>query len=303
MGSAAPSGWRGLPAILLLRDVPFWQRSKARRACRLLAFGAYIYVGVLLVLLALENHFLFPGSTFAMAWEAPRSDLNILELSLTSADGNTIHAWWTAPPGWMPQRGAIHYSHGNGGNLSMRQGNLALWRQHSGKGVLIYDYPGYGKSSGKPTEAGCYAAADAAYDWLVGEQKVPPEQVLLLGSSLGGAMAVDLAVRRSHRALILINAFTSFPDMAQKTFPWLPARWLVRNRLDNLGKIGKCPAPIFITHGTADTLIPCSQGQRLFRAAPEPKRFLERPGAGHQHPVDDAFFQAVLAFLYETLGR
>jgi fermentation-respiration switch protein FrsA (DUF1100 family) len=290
-------------AILLLRDVPFWQRSWARRICRMLAFTAYLYVGVLLVLLALENFFLFPGSTFAMGWAEPSSELGIVELDLPSADGNTIHAWWTALPHWTPQHGAILYSHGNGSNLSGRQGNLRLWRQHSGKGVLIYDYPGYGKSSGSPTEAGCYAAADAAYDWLTAEKKVPADQIILLGSSLGGAMAVDLAVRRPHRALILINPFTSFPDMAQRAFPWLPARWLVRNRLDNLGKISKCTRPIFITHGTADSVIPFAQGERLFQAAPEPKRFLKRPGDVHNHPVDDSFFQAVLAFLDDTRDR
>src|SRR5262249_43741555 len=156
----------------------------------------------------------------------------------------------------------------NGNNLSGRGGNILRWKNALHRAVLIYDYPGYGRSTGKPTEAGCYAAADAAYDFLVEQQKVPPTEMILLGSSLGGAMAHDLAVRRDNRMLILINAFTSFPDMAQKTFPWLPARWLVRNRLDNLTKIKSCSSPIFITHGTADDLIPFSQGERLFAAAP-----------------------------------
>jgi fermentation-respiration switch protein FrsA (DUF1100 family) len=295
--------YRGVLAIVLLRDVPFWQKSFSRRVCRLFAFGGYSYVGILLVLLALENRLLFPGSTFATEWYEPAPELGFQNVELTSADGNTIHAWWAVPSGWKSERGAILYSHGNGGNLSMRQGNIVQWQRATAKAVFIYDYPGYGKSTGKPTEAGCYAAADAAYDWLVEQQKVLPSQVLLVGSSLGGAMAVDLAARRECQALVLINAFTSFPDMAQKTFPWFPARWLVSNRLDNLSKIGKCHTPVFITHGTADTLIPFSQGERLFAAANEPKRFLPRPGDGHWHPTENMFFDAVLAFLYETRSK
>jgi fermentation-respiration switch protein FrsA (DUF1100 family) len=295
--------WREILAILTLRDVQFWLKSWPRRFCRVLAFGAYAYVGVLIVLLALENRLLFPGATFGQEWVQPAPEIGMHDVELTSADGNTIHAWWTPPKGWKPSDGAILYSHGNGGNLSIRQWTIVQWRDVTNNAVLIYDYPGYGKSSGKPTEAGCYAAVDAAYAWLIDQQKVPPSQLILVGSSLGGAMAADLASRREHRALVLVNAFTSFPDMAQKAFPFLPARWLVHNRLDNLGKIKQCRSPIFITHGTADPVIPFAQGERLFAAAPDPKRFLKRDGDGHGHPANNAFFSEVLAFLLETTPK
>ncbi len=292
--------WRRFLTIVMLRDVPFWQNTMPRRVARVFAFGGFTYVGLFLVLLALENHLLYPGASVAREWYEPAPELGIQEIQLTSADGNTIHAWWSAPDGWTPERGAILYSHGNAGNLSMRQVNIAHWREVTKQAVLIYDYPGYGKSTGRPTEAGCYAAANAAYDWLIDKQQVAPSRLLLLGSSLGGAMAVDLASRRESRALVLVNAFTSFPDMAQKTVPWFPARWLVSNQLDNLRKIGKCDTPIFITHGTADALVPYSQGERLFAAAKEPKRFLPRPGDVHRHPTEESFFDAVVAFLEET---
>jgi pimeloyl-ACP methyl ester carboxylesterase len=295
--------WRELVAIVLLRDVPFWRGSLRRRIARLLAAGAYTYVGVLIVLLALENRLLFPGATFSGEWFEPPAGLAVEDVELGSTDGNVIHAWWAAPPGWRPRHGAVLYSHGNAGNLSARGHSVLRWRREANRAVLIYDYPGYGRSTGKPTEAGCYAAAEAAYDFLVGRRQVPPEEVILLGSSLGAAMATDLAVRRPHRLLVLINPFTSFPDMAQKVVPWLPARWLVRNRLDNLGKIGKCPSPVFITHGTADQVIPFGQGKRLFAAAPEPKRFYPREGDPHRHPEDPGFFGAVLAFLDQTRAK
>ncbi len=191
--SDCPPRWRRFLAIVMLRDVPFWQNTFSRRVARVFAFGGYSYVGVFLVLLALENQLLFPGSTAAREWYEPAPELAIQEVKLASADGNTIHAWWSVPDGWTPERGAILYSHGNGGNLSMRQMNILHWRDATKQAVLIYDYPGYGKSTGMPTEAGCYAAADAAYDWLIDKQQIAASQLLLVGSSLGGAMAVDLA--------------------------------------------------------------------------------------------------------------
>jgi fermentation-respiration switch protein FrsA (DUF1100 family) len=90
--------------------------------------------------------------------------------------------------------------------------------------------------------------------------------------------AVDLASRRPHRALLLVSTFTSIPDMAQKQYPWLPARWLVRNRFESLDKIASCPMPILIAHGTADEFVPFAQGERLFAAAQEPKQFFPMEG-------------------------
>src|SRR5262249_58324820 len=170
------------------------------------------------------------------------------------------------------------YCHGNAGNLSHRAGAVAALQKLLGVPILIFDYPGYGKSAGRPTEAGCCAAAEAAYDWLTGTQKVPPERLLLYGGSLGGGVAVDLASRRPYGALILMKTFTSMPDVGQSLYPWLPVRWLMRNRFNSLEKIGSCRQPVFIAHGTTDGLIPFAQGERLFAAANEPKRFFAMPG-------------------------
>src|SRR5207253_8642806 len=139
-------------------------------------------------------------------------------------------------------------------------------------------------------ESGCYAAADAAFDWLVNVQKVQAERIILYGGSLGGGVAIELAGRRPHRALILVSTFTSVPDMAQRLYPWLPARWLVRNRFENMAKIGKCTKPIFCAHGTKDSIVPFEQGQRLFAAAPEPKRFFPMEGYDHNHTPGPDFY-------------
>lgn len=291
-----------LLSVMLLRDAAFWKRSRRRRLARLVLAAGYLYVGVLVLLLLLENRLAFPGS-MAFGWTPPPDRLPVEDVELTAADGNRIHAWFAAPPGWRAEQGAVLYSHGNGGNLSWRAGNVWRWRDGVGRAVLIYDYPGYGKSTGSPHEASCYAAAEAAHAWLVEEQGVAPEEVLLVGSSMGGAMATELAARHPCRLLVLVNSFTSFPDMAQQRFPWLPARWLVRNRFDNLGKIVELGCPVFISHGEADRIVPYAQGRRLFDAARQPKRFLSLPDHPHSHPHMPAFFTAVRTFLDETARK
>jgi fermentation-respiration switch protein FrsA (DUF1100 family) len=278
-----------LVSILLLRRVPFWQRSWPRRAARIGAHGAYGYVAILVVMLALEDRLLYVPSS-AGQWLAPPAGLPVREVELTSRDGNRISAWWCAPKDWKPAEGAVLFSHGNGGNLSHRGWALRPWHDEMHMAVLLYDYPGFGRSTGTPSEAGCYAAADSAYDWLVEAQKVPGERVVLYGGSLGGGVATDLASRRPHRALVLVSAFTSFPDEAQQLYPWLPGRWLVHNRFDNLGKIAACRGPVFITHSKADGLIPFAQGERLFAAAGGPKQFV--PMESHRHndsPAPEVF--------------
>jgi uncharacterized protein len=293
----APGPLRRLLAVLALRRVPFWQRSRARRVARRVTFLVYGYLGIVVVLLFLENWFLFHPVKASEDWVDPPPGLAVEDVYLSLPDGTPIHAWWSAPPGWEPSRGAFLYCHGNAGNLSHRGEAVRTWRRELGRAVLVFDYPGYGKSGGKPTEAGCYASGEAAFAWLTEVRKVPPEEVVLYGSSLGGAVATDLATRHPFRALVLLSAFSSFPDMAQKTFPWLPGRWLVRNQLHNLRKIGCCRGPVFIAHGTADPLVPFSQGQRLFAAAPGPKLFLPLEGHGHDEEPPAELYPALRTFL------
>ena len=167
-------------------------------------------------------------------WLPPPPNRLIQDVELISATGDKIHAWWYGRP---TSTGAVLYFHGNAGNLSWRGTSIVLVGEQLGESALIIDYPGYGKSSGRPSEAGCYAAADAAYDWLTRTQGIPPQSILVYGESLGGGIAVDLASRRLHRALILVKTFTSAPDVGQSHLPYLPIRWLMSNRFDSLSKI------------------------------------------------------------------
>ncbi len=272
------------------------KRSWPRRLLRLLALAACTYLGVILVLVFFENRLVYFPTSAQEDWPKEPLSPEIKDIHLTSADGIPIHAWW-----WpvADSTGAILYCHGNAGNLSSRGPTLEKIRALLGESVLIFDYPGYGKSGGKPNEQGCYQAADAAYDWLVG-QHIDPEKIVIYGGSLGGGVAVDLASRKKHRALVLAKTFTSLPDVAQHLHPWLPVRWLMRNRFDNLGKIGRCTSPVFIVHGTADSLVPFEHGQRLFAAANEPKHFMPVDRGDHNDPLPEEVFQKLQTFLRDS---
>jgi pimeloyl-ACP methyl ester carboxylesterase len=279
----------------MMRD-PIWARTWKHQVGRLAACALAAYAGIILVLLSQEDRLLY-GPRNATHWVNPPAAARVEDVEMTSRLGHRIHAWWAAPSDWQPEQGAVLFCHGNGCNLSPRGRGLLPWLEEMHLAVLLFDYPGFGKSSGEPSEEGCCAAGDAAYDWLTGVRKVPADRVLLYGGSLGGGIATDLAVRRPHRALVFVCSFTSFPDMAQAKFPWLPGRWLVRNRFDNLDKIGRCPGPVFIAHGTRDGLIPYEQGERLFAAAKEPKRFLSLVGFGHNDMPPAEFYPTLRHFL------
>jgi fermentation-respiration switch protein FrsA (DUF1100 family) len=267
-----------------------WKRRLVRLAMQLVL----AYAGIVGLLLLLEDGLLYcpsgPDDT------RPPDGIAVEDVTLTSTDGTSLHAEWSAPAGWKPAEGAVLFCHGNGGNLSHRRGVFRPWLQVR-QGVLLFDYPGYGRSGGKPSEAGCYAAGDAALAWLTEVRQVPPRRVVIYGGSLGGAIAVDLAVRHPCRALFLVSTFTSFPDMAQKVIPWVPGRWLVRNQLNSLDKIGSCRVPVFIVHDRDDDLIPFSQGERLFAAAPEPKRFVATTGIHHNDQPGPEVYPELWRFL------
>jgi fermentation-respiration switch protein FrsA (DUF1100 family) len=274
------------------------RRSWRGFTLRLIKIACCAYVGVIVLLMVLENWLLFHPVSAAEEWWAPPS-WRVEDVQLRTANGTAIHAWWCPVEGWQPAQGAMLYCHGNAGNLSMRAEPIAQWQEELHQSVLIFDYPGYGRSEGKPTESACYAAADAAHDWLTQVKRMPAESIVIYGSSLGGAVAVDLASRRPHRALVLVSTFLSMPDMAQSVYPWLPARWLVRSRFDSAAKIGRCTQPVFIAHGTADSLVPFSQGRRLFETANEPRKFLALEGFGHLEAFSAEFFPTLRAFLAE----
>lgn len=197
------------------------------------------------------------------------------EVRLPTADGMQLGAWYVPPA--VPGAKVLILSHGNGGNRGYRLPKIALFRG-LGYGVLSYDYRGYGDSSGSPSEKGTYLDAQAAYDWLARERKIAPEAIVSCGESLGSAVALDLALKRSVAGLILESAFTSTEDVGRVHFPFLPVRLMVSFRYDNRAKIKSLRAPLLVVHSPSDEIVPFRMGRELFSLASEPKTFLEISG-------------------------
>jgi hypothetical protein len=206
-------------------------------------------------------------------------DLAFEDSWFTSSDGTRLHGWYC--PAREP-RAVVLVTHGNAGNLSDRWWKMRMLQQQVGVASMIFDYRGYGRSDGAPTEAGVLADARAARKWLAERTGVAERDIVLLGESLGGGVAVDLAARDGARALVLESTFTSLPDLAASKLPYTPVRYVMRNRLDSLAKIGDYRGPLLIAHGEDDPLIPIDHARQLFRAsASKPKYLLTIPGAGH----------------------
>lgn len=196
------------------------------------------------------------------------------EVSLTTADGEKLHAWFIPA---REERAVLLFFHGNAGNISHRLESLRIFHE-LGLEVLIIDYRGYGRSSGRPSEEGLYRDAEAAYDYLTRERGVPPEHLLVFGRSLGAAVGAHLASQRPVGGLILESGFTSVPDLGAQHYPFLPVRLLARYRYDTQGALSKVTAPVLVIHSADDDIIPFSHGRALFDAAAEPRQFLELEG-------------------------
>ena len=197
-------------------------------------------------------------------------------LTLSTPDGERLDAWFVPAP---PARGVALILHGNAGNISHRMDTIAMFHR-LGYGVLIFDYRGYGRSSGKPSEAGLYRDAQTAWAHLTRTREIPPDRIVLFGESLGAALAAWLASQERPGALVLSSAFTSVPDLAADLYPWLPARALARLRYDTAAALARVRSPVLVAHSPDDEIVPFRHGQRLFQVAPAPKVFVPLAG-GH----------------------
>jgi alpha-beta hydrolase superfamily lysophospholipase len=223
------------------------------------------------------------------------------EVFFKAEDGVNLHGWFVPSE---PARGILLFCHGNAGNISDRLHSIEIFHR-LGLSVFIFDYRGYGRSEGKPTEEGTYRDAEGAWRYLLQERRSPPQKVILFGRSLGGAVAAWLAQDRDAGALILESTFTSFRDIAGDIYPWLPTRLLARFGYETAACLARVRCPVLVIHSVQDELIPSKHGEKLFAAAKEPKMFLEISG-GH----NDGFIRSgtryeegLNTFLVRYLGR
>lgn len=232
------------------------------------------YVGLCLALWAFQHKLIWIPGTITTPDPSSRG-WSFEEVSLEATDGPRLAAWFLPVP---DARGVVLVSHGNAGTIAHRLDLAGAFRAMD-VAVLLYDYRGFGDSEGAPSEEGTYLDAEAAYDFLL-ERGFAPEEILLYGKSLGGAVAIELALRRPSAALIVESTFTSLPDIAAELYPWLPVRWLARVKYASLEKIERIARPLMVLHSPNDEVIPFEHGERLYERAFQPKRWVET-GGGH----------------------
>lgn len=216
------------------------------------------------------------------------------DIYFNAQDGTRLNAWFIPAE---DSNFTVLFCHGNGGNISHRIEKIALLRK-LGLDVLVFDYRGYGRSSGRPGEKGLYADAEAAYNFLVSEKKIPAEKIVLYGESLGGAVAIDLTAKRKAKALITECTFTSTKDMAREIYPFLPS-FLISSQFDSTEKIKKINIPKLFIHSQGDEIVPFRQSTKLFDLAPEPKIRLKLIGSHNTCYIDskDLYISGIGGFL------
>lgn len=216
------------------------------------------------------------------------------DVYLDTSDGIKLNAWFVPAkdPEWT-----VLFCHGNGGNIGHRIDKIEILNK-LGLDIFIFDYRGYGKSSGRPSEQGLYRDAKAAYDYLVYRKRILPERIIVYGESLGGAVAVDLTTKRKTKALITESVFSSTKDVAKVVYPFFPA-FIISSKFDAVSKIKNITTPILIIHSRGDEIIPFDQSLKLLKASPEPKKHLVLKGSHNTCYQDskDLYISGILEFL------
>jgi len=229
--------------------------------------------------------------------------LDYKEVTIETRDGLKLCAWFVGEDSASEkdEKDVIFLCHGNGGNISHRLNNFLAF-ESLGLRTFIFDYRGYGKSEGSPTEEGTYMDSEAALEHLVKVEKIPLERIILMGRSLGGPIAARLATKVKAKALILESTFTSITDLGAQWYPFLPVRALSRYKYNTLEYLKNIhPMPVLIVHSPQDELIPYGHGVTLWEAAPEPKQFLKIAGTHNEGFITDGdtYTSGLLVFLSE----
>jgi uncharacterized protein len=231
----------------------------------------------------LNSRLFFPGREILATPE--RAGLAFEELAIDTRDGQRLHGWWV-PAREDPARVHVLLCHGNAGNVGDRVMHAALLCAR-GMDVLLFDYRGFGRSSGRPSELGTYRDAHSARAALLARPDVDPDRVVYLGESLGGAVTLALALEHPPAGLVLMSTFTGVRDMARRHYPILPPA-LVPDAYPSLRRVRDLRAPLLVIHGDRDDIVPLEHGEALFAAAPDPKQLHVIEGVGHNDLVSRA---------------
>jgi fermentation-respiration switch protein FrsA (DUF1100 family) len=270
----------------------------AKRAVVGVGVGVVAILGFLAISIrSIENRFIyFPPQHPKGFASAEQYGSRAEEVWFVAADGVKLNALYLPNP---QSRKVIVWFHGNAEDLSTVAGALNFYSA-AGASVLALDYRGYGKSEGSPFEDGLYRDGDAAYDYLIKQRHAQAEDIILLGHSLGGVVAIDLASRRPCGGLIVESSLTTAREMARRLFRIPLLDYAPRTRFDSLSKIPRVRAPVLIVHGTKDEMIPFSMGRCLFENASQPKALYAVEGAGHNDLLEvagEAYLERLKTFV------
>ena len=234
-----------------------------------------IYVGWGVALLLMQRRLLYRPTREVIFVPSDR-DLPHEDVVFHSPDGVKLTGWYVPAP---DSCFTLLFCHGNTGNIMHVLDSMEQFHR-MGLSCLVFDYRGYGASEGKPTEAGTYRDARAAFDWLAQVKGVPADRIIICGRSLGGSIAAHLAAEVKPAALVVEGAFTSYPDIGARFYPYMPVRLFAGFRYNTLAHIKKVHCPVMVVHSKDDGFVPFDFGRRLFKAAHEPRQFVEIAG-GH----------------------
>lgn len=243
-------------------------------------------------LVSLDELLLFHPAKFPQGNWRPEG-IEFEDVWFKSEDGTKLHGWYCPHP---EARACVLYLHGNAGNISHRSEIVAMLQQQLRLTVLIFDYRGYGRSEGVPTVDGILNDARAARRVLAHEAQVAPDDIVLMGRSLGGAVAVQLAAENAPRGLILESTFSSLKDVASHHVPWLSGL-VPAARLNSVTQISQFDRPLLQSHGEADTVIPFALGRKLFESAQQPKQFVSLPARVHNDPQPVEYYATLDRFI------
>ena len=231
------------------------------------------YAAILVIMYLFQSAFVyFPSRTLTATPEM--LGLEYSEVHVRTSDDIGLHGWYIPAD---ESRGTLLFFHGNAGNISGRLESIEQF--HSlGLNVFIFDYRGYGKSEGSPSEAGTYRDAEAVWRHLTEVREESPDRIVLFGRSLGGGVASWLASEVEAGALVLESTFTSAVDLAGEIYPFLPVRWLMHIRYPAIDYLEEVTYPVMVAHSEGDDVVPYHHGQALYEAANEPKFWMEMQG-------------------------
>jgi len=277
-----------------------WPRWVLSRCLTLLRFAAVFYLLVILMLMWFENQLIFPAPSYPRGnWEP--TGLGQQDIYFESEDGTQLHGWLVEHP-----QPAVYilFCHGNAEQVADLAELIYKYHHEYQATVFAFDYRGYGRCKGRPDERGVLADGRAAQQWLASHCKIKTSDIVVIGRSIGGAVAVDLASKNGARGLVLERTFSSLPEVASRHFPWLPVKLLMKNRFESVEKIKAYQGPLLQTHGTADEVVPYESGKRLFQAADsEDKEFVVVQNGTHNEPHPQKYWMALASFMRKVGGR